>query len=188
MSDYHQPSFYKFNSDSLELIKWITSRKTSGTSILDLGAGSGILGIELSNYFSTKHLTLVEIQLAFKSFLELNVLQELKVQTKVEIEIQSFGNFKSNRSYDLIVCNPPYYLPGHGQKSDNEERQICRSFEKETWQVLLSKIVQSLSPYGHAYFVVKNDPKILKEIQHPKLFSYKEIHRDICFLELTLIA
>src|SRR5258708_4421753 len=117
MNDYSQPEFYKFNEDSIKLVRRVTEKVKAAEHILDLGAGSGIIGIELANYFHPESLTLVEVQKDYLPHLELNLKFQLKSKTDFFVELSSFGHWSPQKKYDLIVCNPPYFLPGHGEVS-----------------------------------------------------------------------
>lgn len=162
MTDYLQPDFYRFNSDSLKLITFIQAQNLSPQSLLDMGAGSGILGIELARHFDVSHLTLLELQKDFRELLEKNSHTFLSRGTETEILIQSFEDFHPGKKFDLIVSNPPYYLPGHGQESLDKRRMLARSFIQDGPKVLLKKMKEALAPKGRAYIVLKNDEKILK--------------------------
>ncbi len=71
--DYDQPEFYRFNEDSLKLVKWVLLRVSSAQTILDLGAGSGIIGIELSRVLLPSKLTLVEVRQEYSAHLDTNI-------------------------------------------------------------------------------------------------------------------
>jgi tRNA1Val (adenine37-N6)-methyltransferase len=165
MSDYLQPGFYRFNEDSLKLVNWLAARNPVCTHLLDLGAGSGVIGIELCNRLNIHCLTLVEAQEDFIPAIEANIQQQLKVPAQVEFVHQSFGEWTPREQYDLIVCNPPYYLKDHGEPSPDVRKNIARSFVLDDWSVLLKLVSRILRPEGKAYFVVKNDQRILKEVK-----------------------
>lgn len=165
MKDYSQPDFYRFNEDSLRLVKWIMQRINSADGILDLGAGSGIIGIELANQLQPQSLDLLEVQKDFYPYLKNNLNSQLKIPLKGRIIEDSFGRWIPERVYDLIVCNPPYYLPGHGEKNKDPRKECARSFVVDDWERLLSLINIALAPEGRAFIVIKNDQRILREIQ-----------------------
>lgn len=165
MKDYSQPDFYRFNEDSLRLVKWILQKVTSADGILDLGAGAGIIGIELANQLNPQSLTLLEVQKDFYPHLKINVESQLKIPLKVNIVEKSFGSWLPERVYDLIVCNPPYYLPGHGEKNKDPRKDCARSFVVDDWEKLLTLIKTALSPGGRAFLVIKNDQRLVREIQ-----------------------
>jgi tRNA1(Val) A37 N6-methylase TrmN6 len=188
MNDYHQPSFYRFNEDSLNLVKFVASKVEHISSILDLGAGSGILGIELSNILLPKKLCLVEAQYEWEPYVSYNVDKFLSLEIQSRIFFSTFGDWMPEESFDLIISNPPYFLPGHGQKSPDKRREISRSFIIDGWSVLFNKISKALSPRGQAFIVVRNDERILEEIEKNRgtLEVRKFINKNTLFLELYL--
>ncbi len=167
--DYSQPDFYKFNSDSIELIRFVTKNFQRARSILDLGAGCGILGIEITKAIHADKLTLVEIQPEFLSYLHENCKNFLDEGTDLEIAITSFGKFQSSHKYDLIVCNPPYYLPGHGEIPKNPNRALARTFMLENWIILVNKIYDCLHEGGAALIVLKKDERLINNISEISL-------------------
>lgn len=188
MSDpYSQPSFYRFNQDSFKLIQFVSNLALKPRSILDLGAGSGIIGLELALKFVPLSLTLVEIQDDFKEHLEKNV-STTGTRVNTEIVISSFGEFQTSHKFDLIVCNPPYYLPGHGESPVDPRRAIARSFLKDSWDILLRVIENSLSEEGHGFIVLKNNHTLFEHIQKEKKSSHLKLIRhevgDLMILEL----
>lgn len=190
MTDYLQPDFYRFNQDSLKLVHWIVSRASQHESILDLGAGCGVVGLELAQLCKPRSLVLVEMQAAFEEYLESNIVNFLPPQTQVSLVIKSFGHWQSDLRFDVIACNPPYYLPGKGESASKRERQICRSFVHEGWSVLLSSIQKHIKPQGRGFVVIKKDAVILKEVEaallQTNLKMLKEEKDNLYFLEFRL--
>ena len=162
--EYDQPDFYRFNEDSIRLVKWILEQDLKPENILDLGAGSGVIGIELARSLKPKGLTLLEVQKEFLSSLEINCRRFLHDITNYSIQIDSFLYFSPSCEYDLIVSNPPYYLPGRGEMAHHPNRAIARSFLIDSWSVLLNKILVSLSKRGRAFIVLKNNNDLLPSI------------------------
>ena len=152
MSDYVQPEFYRFNEDSLLLVKEIVTENPKALSVLDIGAGSGIIGIELANKLHIPLLHFLELQKEWEPYLKKNITEQLR-NAQTEIFWNSIGDWNPSRKYDLIVGNPPYYLPGRGKLSPDPIRGKCRMFLKDSWKVLLEKSVEGLTPGGSAWFV-----------------------------------
>jgi len=186
MNDYFQPSFYKFNEDSIKLIEFVLERNKLANNILDMGTGSGIIGIELANILKPKSLHLLEGQNEWQEYIKKNVDSFLNTTIEVKIIMETFGRWNPIKKYDLIVCNPPYYLPGHGEPSSNSLRNNSRTFMIDDWRILISKLNLALHESGKAYFVVKNDARIMKEIERnlEKLGMIKVIKDGLQFLEL----
>jgi tRNA1Val (adenine37-N6)-methyltransferase len=173
--NYSQPDFYHFNEDSIKLVKWIQSSGLSAESILDLGAGSGIIGIELAKYLKPKTLMLVELQKEFIPHLEKNCEDFLPKSVSFSIILKSFQDFNSDQTFDLIVCNPPYYLPGEGELPKNPNRAIARAFLTDSWPVLLDKINSKLSAGGKGYIVLKNNSIL-----------YESVNKDAALIDLVV--
>jgi tRNA1(Val) A37 N6-methylase TrmN6 len=163
--DYSQPDFYRFNSDSIELVHEIIGRNRDYSSVLDLGAGCGIIGIEISKKKMPSKLVLLELQEEFFPHIIHNCKTFLPTQVRYDICINSFYHFESKLKFDLIVCNPPYYLPDKGVISKNPLRAKCRSFIIDSWKILLDKMTYLLDPKGTAFIVLKEDPILFKNIR-----------------------
>ncbi len=74
--------------------------------VLDVGAGCGILGFLLKRDFKSINLSLLEIQERNFEILKLNSSQNGLV---AEILHADFAEFKSEKRFDFIVSNPPFY-------------------------------------------------------------------------------
>lgn len=189
MSDYLQPNFYRFNQDSLKLVRMVLDEVRNADHLADLGSGCGIIGIELANALRPKKLTLLELQESFKASLEYNVATFLRSEVGADILQCSFGEWKSQVKPDLIVCNPPYFLPGRGEPSEQRERHLCRSFDHENWRILFNSIKENLAPHGSAYLVIRNDQIVCEEIRlisrQEKMPLKIDQQGKLCFLNIS---
>ena len=78
--------------------------------VIDLGTGSGIIGLTLEKKVSTNSVDLVDIS---KEALEVTKINKDNLNSKANlIESDFFNNI--NKKYDVIISNPPYI-------KDNEE-------------------------------------------------------------------
>ncbi len=187
MNDYLQPDFYRFNEDSLLLVEKIKNKITNAHSILDIGAGCGVIGIELSKYFRPKKLHLLELQNEYAFYLKENI-KMLEAEIDAEVFISNLSRWTRTIRYDLIVCNPPYYLPGRGQISKDSQRSLSRSFLVDGWKELIPFVLQSLTENGKSFIVFKNQREILEEVEknlNQWNSNYQlEIDRNLVFLEI----
>lgn len=167
--DYLQPKFYRFNEDSLKLVRKVSQEFREVTNLLDVGAGCGVIGIELAQKISVSCLDLLEVQLEFTPYLEKNLNHFVPYQDH-QIFIGPLGLFKTDKYYDLIVSNPPYYLPDSGQASQDQRRGICRSFQIDSWKKLLELFEKNLAPLGSAWVVIKND-KVVRDLIQKELVT-----------------
>lgn len=156
MIDYHQPGFYRFSEDSLLLVSEIAGRNVTALSLLDIGAGSGVIGIELALKLNIPTVHFLELQREWEPFLSKNIEKFLPGK-EIEIFWESVGKWPPGRKYDLIVSNPPYYLPQRGRLSPDPIRARCRSFLEDNWDVLIQKSLEALAPEGRAFFVIARE-------------------------------
>ena len=91
--------------DERSLKSALNSRAIYG-DVLDVGAGCGILGLLLKRDFKSINLSLLEIQERNLEILRLNSLQN---DLPAEILHADFAEFKSEKRFDFIVSNPPFY-------------------------------------------------------------------------------
>ncbi len=189
MSTYAEPDFYRLNEDSLRLVEFVTRAIGSlrPIRILDLGAGSGVIGIELANAILPLELTLVEVQPEWEPYLALNIAQVLRTTVSANVHISAFSDWKPAVAYDLIVSNPPYFLPGHGRPASDPRRELCRSFIRDGWAVFLKAIERSLASEGSAFLVVRNDVRILRELEQHWAGTKSSVACDgnLAFVTLT---
>src|SRR5690606_16988297 len=98
--DYSQPLFYRFNSDSLQLVNFILKKECQFKSILDLGAGCGIIGIELAKALGPKVVTLVEMQEDYSVHIETNLKLFLPQAVESQVYYKSFGEWVPDQKYE----------------------------------------------------------------------------------------
>jgi tRNA1(Val) A37 N6-methylase TrmN6 len=145
--DYKQPNFYKFSEDSIVLSQFASKFIATKRRVLDLCAGSGVVGIEIAHASKqTFSLDFVEVQQEFIPYLYENLSLISDFPTRVFES--SIGNFKPDTNYDLIVCNPPYFLKGEGRESPNWNKQVSRTFEIDNISILLNCAINLLSRSG----------------------------------------
>lgn len=155
--NYSQPEFYKFNTDSISLAKYssIWMRDRLELKVLDLCAGSGVVGIEfVKNHQSVQEIHFIEKQNEFLPHLKMNT-QNLLCRSK--ILIQDFKENERMEKYDLVLINPPYFENGKGRISPDGRRQLCRSFNKGELELLLNFSQEILKPKGEIHIVHRDD-------------------------------
>lgn len=114
----------KVGTDGVLLGAWITVN-SNVHNILDIGTGTGLIALMLAQKCSTASIDAIDIDEA--AFLQARE-NAYNCNWKNRIHIQHVGleDFISaiNKSYDIIVCNPPYFI--NGWKVENEGRQKAR--------------------------------------------------------------
>jgi len=85
--------------------------KKSKLNILDLGTGSGVIGITLSKLYPDSIITISDISLKALKVANKNIKKH-KVSNVRSIESNWFVGFKEKEFFDLILTNPPYIAKG----------------------------------------------------------------------------
>ena len=187
MTDYSQPDFYRFNEDSLKLVEWVSMKISTASQLLDLGAGCGVIGIELANIIRPDKLDLLEAQIDFFPHIQENIKTQLKHQIPVEVVNESFGKWSPEKKYDLITCNPPYFLPGRGEPYKDSRRELARSFVLDNWNIFFQTIDKAMTETGQAFLVVKNDFVLIDTIRKSNLLFELQLAEEgnLIFLKLS---
>ena len=187
MSDYLQPHFYRFSEDSIQLAQFALEnlRQSPPRNILDIGAGCGVVGIELIRQGELRSsLTALEYQEGFFESLNHN-LDVFLEDTDYQVIHSQIGKFNPNIKFDCIVCNPPYFAANTGRVSPDGEKQICRTLEIESIETFLKKIVELKSPKGKAFLTFPNQDAKRKDILLTYGFEEKREHASVSLFSLT---
>ena len=102
---------------------------SAGLRVCDLGCGTGLLGLLLLQRQSELTITGIDIQpaavaLAERAAAENRLTDRLTFQC---IDLRQVRQHFSTGSFDLVVCNPPYYPPACGKVSADNARRTARS-------------------------------------------------------------
>lgn len=96
---------YCYNSDSLFLYAFIARFLKNGASVLDIGAGCGILGLLCARDFGVK-ITLIDIDSRNARLCQKNADFNCLSAEVLCADARSLGQ---NRKFDFIISNPPFY-------------------------------------------------------------------------------
>ena len=175
-------NLFKITSDPLLLTAFSRENiKKSGT-LLDIGAGNGILPLLLvSNIYLTK-ISAVEIQKDSFDCLERNIALN-SLSDKIIPYHTDINDFFPDSEFDYIISNPPYYRKSSGSLPQSEEISIAKFEIKMTLDNLIFNIKRLLKNHGFFYIIIipgrLND--LLKAVYFHKLNISKlttVIHND----------
>ncbi len=116
-----------FGIDSVLLSDFARKIKNN-SKVLDLGTGTGILGILLCAKTNLKQITGIEIQKDIADMATRSI-QLNNLQGKFDIlncNINDIDKLLEIDSYDAIVTNPPYKKPNSGKINENKTKLISR--------------------------------------------------------------
>ncbi|WP_198305723.1 tRNA1(Val) (adenine(37)-N6)-methyltransferase [Arcobacter vandammei] len=159
---YQPQNGYCYNSDTHFLFRFICKNlekyKNIQGEVLDIGSGSGILGLLLAKKFDKLNLSQIEIQKSFQFFSKKNTSVNNLVSKMYE---GSFLEFEFGNKFDFCVSNPPFY---HGDviKSENENIKIARYNDSMPLKEFIKKASKVLKNGGKFFFCY--DSKQLAEI------------------------
>lgn len=143
-----------FGMDSVLLSDYAKSIKKD-SMVLDLGTGTGILGILLCGKTKLKHITGIEIQEEVFDMAKRSIsLNNLKDRFDVLNEdIKEISKIFPAESIDAIVTNPPYKQDNTGLHSKNETQLISRHEIKCTLEDVIKISAKLLKNSGEFYMV-----------------------------------
>ena len=144
---YQYKDGYRYNSDSLLLYDF-TCKLTPFGNVLDVGSGSGILGLLLKRDFPAIKLSQIEVQHEHK-LLTCKSAQYNQIDS--EVICADFRNYEFAAKFDFIVSNPPFYHKG-AQKSNNESLKISRHSDALPFSELAKSASSNLKPRGSFVF------------------------------------
>ena len=147
---------FRFGIDSVLLTEFARDIK-KGARILDLGTGTGILGILLSKKVYPKEIVGVEKQkevyeMATRS-IKLN-----KIEDVFKIINSDIKDIKLEKNYfDAVVTNPPYKKLGTGISGTNEKQTISRFETTANLDDWIRVSSEMLNTKGSFYMVYRTD-------------------------------
>ena len=149
---YQPQNGYCFNSDTHFLYNFICENlkqfKNIQGELLDIGSGSGVLGLLIARDFKKLHLNQVEIQ---KDFQFLSQKNSQINQIDSDIFKGSFFDIEFNKQFDYIVSNPPFYN-SDVIKSQNSSLKIARYNDNFSLEDFIKRSVKLLKPKGKFFF------------------------------------
>jgi len=123
---YQRKDGYRFSVDALLLYSFVNVRHVKAA--VDLGAGSGVIGLLLARKYIAARILLVELQPSLYRLTERNIsLNGLGERVSaVMMDVAHLHEKCPAMSYDIAVSNPPFRKPTSGRLSRGEERAVAR--------------------------------------------------------------
>jgi len=153
---------YCYNSDTHFLYNFITENlqkfKNIKGELLDIGSGSGILGLLVSREYPNLNLNQCEVQKVFQFFSSKNAKTN---NLSANLYKGSFLEIGFDKKFDMCISNPPFY---HSNviKSENENLKISRYNDSMPLEDFIKKSSLILKDSGKLFFCY--DVKQINEI------------------------
>ena len=168
-----------FGIDSV-LLSDFAKNIRNNSKVIDLGTGTGIINILLSGKTNASEFIGVEIQEEVaemaKRSIELN-----KLENKIKIINDNILNLKKlykQKSFDVVVTNPPYKKLNTGLVNDKNKKVISRHEITARLEDFINIASYLLKDYGEFYMVHRPDRLVdifnimRKEKIEPKLIKF----------------
>ena len=151
-SIFQDKTAMKVGTDGVLLGAWATNN--SGNTILDIGTGTGLISMMLAQRFPESQIDAIEIdENAYYQAKE--NFENTPFYNRLSIYLTSLQDYKTDKKYDLIVSNPPFFTVNDLNEFD--ARKQARQEETLTFSDLLEKTAQLLNKDGLANFIIPHD-------------------------------
>ena len=145
---YQQYAAMKVCTDSCLFGAWVAQRlkKINALTILDLGAGTGLLSLMLAQK-STAKIFAIEMEKGALADVKRNFQLSLW-EERLHLIQHDARNLILPEPVDFIICNPPFY--DRALPSETESRNIAVHSSTLSFQEVAETVRRLLAPSGHA--------------------------------------
>lgn len=166
----------KIGTDGVLLGAW-ASVAHNPFSVLDIGAGTGVIALMLAQRSNAEVIDAIEIDNgAYEQCVD--NFEQSPWADRLFCYHASLNEFveEIEDKYDLIVCNPPFYTENH--KTENQQRNLARFADAMPFEYLISGASKLLSPNGFFSVVIpyKEELEFVKLAKSKTLFPNEILH------------
>lgn len=117
---------YRFTLDAVLLADFAVAGGAPRRAV-DLGAGSGVIGLSVATRTPLDALSLVEIQPGLASLSRRNaLLNGIDVAHVIEADLRRLSDDAPSGEWDLVLSNPPWFEVGRYRLNPESEKAIAR--------------------------------------------------------------
>lgn len=145
---------YRYSLDALLLARFCAELKQAG-SIVDLGAGCGIISLVLARINPGASVVAVEKNHDMAALVGRNILQN-NLAERVSVlaeDVISLRKIYPDSTFDLVVSNPPYRVPHTGRVSPRAGRDAARHETTAGLADFMSAAKYLVKPSGRICFI-----------------------------------
>lgn len=149
---YQQDSAMKVGTDAVLLGAYVSLPGSSEPiEILDVGSGTGVVGLMLAQRASKAQVTCLEIDPKAVQESQLSVA-ESPFSDRISVVCGDFEEYVPSKVFDLIVSNPPFFTDTHW--TPDGSRNQARHIGALTPEVLFRRAKSILKPSGRVVLIV----------------------------------
>lgn len=149
---YHSQCAMKVGTDSV-LLGCLIPMQENVSSILDIGTGSGIIALLMAQRFPLAQVDAIEIETAASLQAKGN-FEQSKWSARLSLTEVALQTYVPNKTYEIIVSNPPFFASEHSYEMANSARKSARYTHHLTHMELIQKAVSMLADDGTFYVVL----------------------------------
>jgi len=169
----HGKSAMKIGTDAVLLGAW-TRLENSINSILDIGAGSGVIALQMAQLYDAEIIDAIEVEPnAYEQCVE--NFENSPWSDRLFCYHSFFQEFvdEIEEKYDLIISNPPFFTDSY--KSNDPNRNQARQTVSLTFDELLSGVSKLLNSNGFFSVIIPftEETKFIHIAQQYQLFPQK---------------
>lgn len=161
----------KVGTDGVLLGVWV-SLENNPQTILDIGAGTGLIALMLAQRSHAEQIDAIEIdedayEQCVENFENSSWADRLFCY---HASLEEFVDEMQDEKYDLIVSNPPFYSEDY--KSGNKQRDLARFADAMPFEDLIISVSKLLSTDGQFAVIIpfNEEENFLRLAENVKLF------------------
>lgn len=139
----------KVGTDGVLLGAW--APVSGAKRILDVGTGTGLIALQLAQRTDDAYITAIEVDTLAAAQARCNV-EASPWKERVEVLCENFRMFHSDKKYDLIVSNPPYFV--NALKCPDAQRDMARHAGDLNYDVLFRQSALLLRSGGRISIII----------------------------------
>ena len=169
---FHHRSTMKVGTDAILLGRWVEVKPTD--VVLDIGTGCGLLPLMLSQK-GVSHVDAVDIDAASIEEATIN-FEASQWREHLKACLSDIVDFQTDKKYDLIVSNPPFF--NRDSKCDSDRKSRARHNDAGlSYATICSVAVRLMQPDGRFALVLPLNvmDAFLKEAEKAGLYLHKRM-------------
>ena len=139
----HDRCAMKVGTDGVLLGAW--TDVSHSCRLLDIGTGTGLIALMLAQRCPQAYITAIDIDAEAVEQARENVLLS-PLSDRVEVALQDICKYLTDKHFDTIVSNPPYFI--NSLKCPNDQRNTARHTDTLDAERLLESVARLLTDDG----------------------------------------